>query len=336
MMDNWSRRRVLSAVGGIGALCLLPAANSQAIPRWRWRGSALGAKASMILYHPDRAEVSRLVELALLEVERLERIFSLQRGGSELSRLNHQGRIACPSLDLVTLLNEAVRFSVKSDGAFDVTVQPLWLLYAAHFAKGGASPDGPSQAAIDAARARVDYQAIDVTSKEIRFAKAGMAITLNGIAQGYITDRVAELLRHEGLDQVLIDLGEIRALAAPPDSEAWQVSMVSSAPGADVKLVDRAVATSSPGAMLFDHSARFHHLFDPKTGTSAHGLGTVSVSAPNATMADALATTCAVVPQAATDLCRRFRGDNRGSARSPRAGTARRCFPRRAGLRERS
>lgn len=307
MMDNWPRRRILSAVGGIGALCLMPMANSQAVPRWRWRGTALGARASMILYHPDRAEVSRLVGLALLEVERLERVFSLQRGESELSRLNHQGRIERPSLDLVTLLNEAVRVSTKSDGAFDVTVQPLWLLYAAHFAKGGASPDGPARAAIDAARARVDYRAIDVTSKEIRFAKAGMAITLNGIAQGYITDRVAELLRHEGLDQVLIDLGEVRALAAPPDTEAWQVNMVSPAPGADVKLIDRAVATSSPGAMLFDRSARFHHLLDPKTGKSARGLGTVSVSAPTATMADALATTCAIFPKAAADLCRQFR-----------------------------
>ena len=117
---------------------------------------------------------------------------------------------------MVRLLSEAARFSRLTDGAFDVTVQPLWQLYAEHFARPGADPEGPPTAAVEAVRALVDYRALRVEEDRVSFARRGMAATLNGIAQGYITDRVADRLRDEGMTSVLVDMGEVLAWAGTP------------------------------------------------------------------------------------------------------------------------
>ncbi|MDH3659155.1 MAG: FAD:protein FMN transferase [Alphaproteobacteria bacterium] len=277
-------------------LALLPGAAGAALqPRWRWQGTALGAKAEVILILPDEAVAEKLIRLAVDEIERLEDIFSLYRPDSEITRLNRDGRLKAPSPDLVALLSTARHVSELTDGAFDVTVQPLWRLYADHFAKPDADPDGPSPAAIVAARRLVDCSAIDVTSAAIRFARPGMAITLNGIAQGYITDRVADLLSAHGIEHTLIDLGEIRALGARPDGQPWQVAVDGEMADEPIDLIDKAIATSSPTGAVFDRSGRFHHLFDPATGQPAAAGRQISVIAERAAFADALSTALAAM-----------------------------------------
>ena len=177
-------------------------------------------------------------------------------------------------------------------------MQPLWRLYAAHFARPGADPRGPGDAEHARAQALVDYRAVEVEPAEVRFARPGMAVTLNGIAQGYITDRVAALLQDAGMGDVLLDIGEVRALGRHPEGRPWHVGLRHAAEpetvARTVTLSDRAVATSAGIASPFDASGRHHHLFDPATGRPAPGAGQVSVIAPRATMADALSTALAV------------------------------------------
>ena len=157
------------------------------------------------------------------------------------------------------------------------------------------------------AQALVGYTAIAIDGPEIRFARPGMAVTLNGIAQGYITDRVAALLQDAGMAQVLLDIGECRALGRHPDGRPWRVGLRRAAQpetvARTVALADRAVATSAGIASPFDASGRHHHLFDPATGRPAHMAGQVSVIAPSATMADALSTALAVSPPARAAAC---------------------------------
>ena len=200
------------------------------------------------------------------------------------------------------MLAEARSYSERTEGAFDVTVQPLWRLYATHFARPGADPGGPGEAEHAKAQALVDYRAIEIGPAEVRFARPGMAITLNGIAQGYITDRVAALLQDAGMGDVLLDIGEVRALGRHPDGRPWHVGLRRAAEpetvARTVTLADRAVATSAGIASPFDASGRHHHLFDPATGRPAQAAGQVSVIAPRATMADALSTALAVSPPA--------------------------------------
>jgi thiamine biosynthesis lipoprotein len=193
----------------------------------------------------------------------------------------------------VRLLDESRRLGTLTDGAFDVTVQPLWLLYARHFATKAADPSGPRASAIAEAAARVGQDALEIAPARIAFARPGMAVTLNGIAQGYITDRVAELLRQQGLDRVLVDLGEVRALGAHPDGRPWRAALADprgGPPMAELELRDRALAASAPSGFAFDAAGRFHHIFDPRSGRPAARYSSVSVLAPDATTADALST----------------------------------------------
>jgi thiamine biosynthesis lipoprotein len=296
-MDRRRFIRIAASAAGLPALGFAREAGAE-VPLFRWEGTALGARASLVLAHPDRRAAEPLVARCVMEIERLEAVFSLYRSDSALARLNRDGEMREPPLDLVVLLEESLRFSRLSRGAFDVTVQPLWQLYAGHFAAPDADPAGPAPETIAAARGLVDWRAVEVTPTLVRLDRPGMAVTLNGIAQGYVTDHVADLLREAGMRQVLVDLGEIRMLGGHPDGRPWRVGLEGAAQR-EIELADLAVATSAGSGTMFDRSGRFHHLLDPASGTSAGHWRSVSVTAARATLADGLSTTLSIVAPAA-------------------------------------
>ena len=294
-----SRRRMLSiAAGGATALLAGKHAHADADP-YVWEGTALGAPARLVLFGASREEARSAAIACLGEVERLERQFSLYRPDSALSLLNRLGSLERPPLDLLHLFDLSVRFGHLTDGAFDITVQPLWRAYADYFAGEAASPAGPPETSVRAALARVDFRRLGISSERITLAD-GMAVTLNGIAQGYITDRVADLLRARGWRHVLADLGEMRTLGSAPDGSPWPVA-IRVPPGVQrqptrVEIIDGAVATSAGYATVFEWSGRAHHLFSPQTGRSAGSFASITVTAPRATTADALSTALYVLP----------------------------------------
>lgn len=314
MTAHPTRRRFLTIGAALAGTVLLPARLRAMETSIRtWRGVALGADARIQLAHSDSAEADRLIALCLHEVERLERLFSLHRPDSALSRLNRDGALSDPPGDVLRLLSDAVAYGQRTDGAFDVTVQPLWQLHAGHFGRPGADPNGPPQAAVAATRALVDFRALNVEPARIAFARRGMAATLNGIAQGYVTDRVAELLRGQGMDRVMVDLGEIRALGPHPDGRPWRVGLKDPADESrlseTLEIADRAVATSGGYGTRFDAAGRFTHLFDPATGHSAAHWSAVTVVAPDATTADALSTALSILSaDKAEAVLKRFPG----------------------------
>lgn len=293
-----NRRRALGILAAAAGLPLWSAATRarEAPPLWEWRGRALGAPARLVLAHPDRGAAGRAIEACIAEIERLEAEFSLFRDASALVRLNADGKLERPSLDMRALLLEAQRFGALTRGAFDVTIQPLWRLLAAHFADPARRDRDPDPRAVDAARALVDWRAIEIGAARIRLTRPGMAVTLNGIAQGFITDRVADRLRDLGFDSVLVDAGELRSLSGRPDGSPWRVALdhPRAAPPA-IALTDRAVATSAGRGTPFEPGGRYNHLLDPRSGLSPPPRRTVSVIAPRATTADALATALALL-----------------------------------------
>ena len=273
---------------------------------FRWEGTVLGAVASLELYHSDQQDAETLIADCIKEVERLERIFSLYRP-SALTRLNRDGRLNSPPPELRALLAEAARFSEISRGAFDVTVQPLWTLYADHFARADADPAGPPEAAIASARALVGYRHIHISEDEIRFIKPGMEVTLNSIGQGYITDSVVTLLRERGVERILADLGEYRAIGGHPDGQPWHVGIGNpKAPDSILEVIelrDRAVASSGGYGTVFDKAGHFHHIFDPATGRSSFSWAGSTVVAATATLANGLSTALAAAPpERATEI----------------------------------
>lgn len=307
-----TRRRFVSIVACSAALGPLQGAlAAAAIEPTVWRGHALGAPASMTLLHPDRARAQAKIAACVQEVQRLESVFSLYRADSALSRLNAQGELASPPQELLELLSFALSLSERSGGAFDPTVQPLYRLHAEHFARAGASATGPSPQAIARARRLVDAASVELSAAHIRL-RPGMAVTLNGVAQGFITDRVARRLHDAGFDDVLIDLGEARALGDRPGGGPWRAAIADPRqPGRTLLELPLgrgphawpALATSAGSGTRFGADPRHHHLLDPHTGRSANHHLSVSVVAPRATLADGLSTALSVLaPQRAADL----------------------------------
>lgn len=292
-----TRRRVLQIIASASGLAaagnLRAATGASESVAHTWRGIALGARASITICHQDPATARRLLERCIAEIRRLEDVLSLYRQGTSITALNRQGYLDHPPPDLVHVLSLARTYGDATGGAFDPTVQPLWTLYAGHFARSAPGAGGPDEHSIDRVRAMVDYRNMTVGTRRIAFAHPGMSITLNGIAQGYMTDRVADLLRNEGLDDVLVDLGEVRGLGRHSEGRLWTVG-VKDPSGAELvetlTIENQAVATSAGAATRFEESGRHHHLFDPRTGKSSQRFRGITVVAPTATTADALST----------------------------------------------
>ncbi len=296
-----TRRRMLKIAAAACGSALLPShgyAAAEPLEPVSWRGIALGAPAEIKLYSTDRDAARTILRQAVTELRRLEAVFSLHQSESALSRLNRHGELRNPPLDLIRLVSEAKGVAAATDGAFDPTIQPLWLHYAEHFARHPGAGQGLASRDIARVLELVDYRAVALASDRIAFERPGMALSLNGIAQGYITDRIADMLRAEGLDHILLDLGETRGLGAHPSGRPWRVGIHS--PGAKdeiirkIELIDRAVATSAPLGTPFEPSGKFHHLLDPRTGQCATLYRSVTVTASNATLADAFSTALAV------------------------------------------
>lgn len=299
-MTTMNRRRFMAiSAGTIGAGALaLSALPARATQIYHWRGTALGADASIILAHPQAEAV---VARAVAEIARLEDIFSLYRSDSALSRLNVAARLDAPPFELLECLALCGRVHAATGGLFDPTVQPLWALYATHHARGIA----PDAADIAQAMANVGWGRVGYDSAAIHMAP-GMQLTLNGVAQGYIADRVAALLEAEGLSDILINTGELRALGGMPTSMAqgaaqavgWPVQIEGAG---KIALQNRALASSAPLGTVFDAAGQVGHIIDPLTGLAAPARWRlVSISAPQAGLADAISTAACLMPDEAT------------------------------------
>jgi len=290
-----SRRRFIRISAAAAGLAVVPVgpsvrASSSLVT---WHGTMLGAVATMQIHHQDRNEAQRLVAAACTEAHRLERLFSLYLEDSALVELNRSGILVDPAAELVDLLTISKRFAEATGGRFDPTVQPLWDLYAIHFSQPNADSFGPPQSAVQAALAHVGYDRLTISRDRI-VMRRGTAVTLNGIAQGYVTDKIVDFLRSRGIVHSLVDMGETRAIGSRPDGYPWEVGIadpdVAGRTATILPIVDRAVSTSGAYGFRFDPQGRFNHLFDPATGGCADRYRSVTTVSRSATAADALST----------------------------------------------
>jgi thiamine biosynthesis lipoprotein len=179
----------------------------------------------------------------------------------------------------------AMETAELTNGLFDPTVQVLWEAHVDWFSRSPGSAL-PTDDVVVAARRRVDWRKIELGADAIRLG-AGQHITLNGLGQGYVTDRVADLLRDRGFDHVLVDLGEQRALGTRPEGLPWSIAR---AAGSLIELRAGALASSEGAGCVLGAGGAAHHLFDPGTGRSAQRWRRTIVHNPSAARADALST----------------------------------------------
>lgn len=248
----------------------------------------------MTVLHPNADVANRALDAAFAEIEQVEAVLSIYRPESELRRLNRDGVLDRPHPYLLEVLHYAAATSRRTDGAFDITVQPLWDVYA----EAQRRSEQPSGTKVVAALKRVDWRKVEVHHDRVQLA-VGMQITLNGIAQGFAADRALAALQARGIEHALIDAGELAPLGAKGSGVPWRAGIahprVDDAYIALAQLDRRCLATSGDYNTRFSGDARLHHIFDPQSGSSPTELASVSVVAPSAMAADAISTACFVL-----------------------------------------
>jgi len=151
---------------------------------------------------------------------------------------------------------------------------------------------------------RTGWQHVRYSSTEVSFSRDGMGLTLNGIAQGYIADRVTQLFKDNGVTNVMVNTGEISAMGAAPDGDAWRVKL-GSTDGNSVLLNNAAIATSAPLGTTFDAAGALGHILDPRTGMPGGIWSQVSVVSKSAAIADGLSTAFCLMEKAAVNAAKR-------------------------------
>ncbi len=281
-----SRRRFLSLIAITSTLPILAARKTSARSH-SWRGTLMGTKAQLTFYGADETAAIEITRKCLAEVRRLENIFSLYQPQSQICALNQSGTLKAPSHDMRQLLSICQQLHRSTKGKFDPSVQPLWALNRDWFSKNPHT-DGPPAALIHSKKALIGFDKIHIGSSGIELGE-DQAITLNGIAQGYITDRISELLRRAGWSNILVNMGEYYAIGQRPSGSPFKVQLANS--DQTIPLANHALASSSNAGFVFPSSTgRQTHLIDPQTAQSPDIWQNVHVSHPQATICDGLST----------------------------------------------
>ncbi len=274
---------LLFTLGLVGA----PAGKPELI---RSEGSvdAMGSTFSVVVYGSDRDKLQSSVAQALEEARRLDQLLSNYQPGSEWSEVN---RLAADqpvvvSREVFQLLAACVEYSRESEGAFDITVGPLMKVWG--FYKG--SGHLPHRAEVRGALGKVGYRNIQLDSahSSVRFAQRGVEIDPGGIGKGYAVDRIASVLKANGIQSALVSAAgsSIYALGTPPGEPGWQLQIKDpknpSKSVATVALKDASMSTSGNYEKFFYAEGKLYsHIMDPRTGFPSQGMLQASVISPN-------------------------------------------------------
>lgn len=254
----------------------------------------MDTKVSITVYARDAESADSAIEAGFAEITRLSQTFNIHDGDSEAARLNREGSIENPSPQLRRLVESSLQYSNLTGGAFDVSVQPVLDLYSRSFGELGRPP---TQQEIEGALSLVGYEKIVLDASAIHLAE-GMKLTFGANAKGLILDSAAEKIRGMGVKHALIDAGgDIKAVSGRPDGP-WRIGLRNPENKTQsvltIKLSDGAVTTSGDYERYFIEKEA-HHILDPKTGKSTHGVMSATVTAPTALQADSLSTSIMVL-----------------------------------------
>jgi thiamine biosynthesis lipoprotein len=275
---------------------------------------AMACEFSVVLPGCVRGGVD-LACTALDEIERLENVLSVFRGGSEVSRLNRQAAAShvAASPDLLPLLRLSLTLSRATGGAFDAASGALVRAWGFLDGPRRVPPDPEREAALASRGSR--SVALDPATGTVRFLHPNAEFNFGAIGKGYAIDRAAAVLRRlrHGVSALLHGgQSSLLAMGAPAGSpRGWPVDLGDpyggSRPLGRFWLRERAMGTSSASKQYFvSGGRRYGHILDPRTGWPAARVISATVLAPTAAEADALSTAFFVMgAEAAGEFCNR-------------------------------
>ncbi len=255
--------------------------------------SLMDTFVTITVFDTDQESADEAINAAFDRIEEIEKKASIFDESAEAFRLNRDGYLSNPSVDLLNLINMSREYYNLTDGYFDITVQPLLELWS----EGELWKESPEeqQAQIDEAMRLTGCDNIQIKSNEIHFEVDGMKITLGGITKGYTAHEALHVLAEKGIKHALVNLGgDMSALGAKPGGEPWQVSLVNpddtSQSLATFYFSGKSIATSGNYIRYFDPEKKAGHILNPRTGYSSSECISVTIIADDGTLADALAT----------------------------------------------
>jgi len=261
---------------------------------WQKQQAAImGTVVTVELWHEDDRQGEKQVEAIMGEMHRIDALMSSYKPDSELSAVN-DGAARAPvtvSKELLALIERALEYSDITSGAFDIT-----------YASAGQHYDyrnnrKPNQAQLQAALPAINFHhvKIDRSASTVTFLHPGVRIDLGGIAKGYAVDRGMHILQQAGITTALISAGGDTRVTGKRWDRPWHIgirnprdedNIVSMIP-----LENSAISTSGDYERYFEEDGvRYHHILDPKTGTSTHEILSSSIIGKSATDTDALST----------------------------------------------
>ena len=258
--------------------------------------SMLGSPFEITVVCKDTVQGNYFADLAVAEVKRIENLISDWIPSSQISNVNQNAGIKPVKVDkeVFDLVTRAIKISEITSGAFDISyasMDKIWKF-------DGSMTEMPTEEAIKKSVSKIGYKNIILNPKELTiFLKLqGMKLGLGGIGQGYIADKVKELLISKGCTSGIVNVsGDINTWGKQPDGKFWTVGIVNPMNKnkifATFPLENSAVETSgSYEKYVTFNGVRYSHIIDPRTGYPAKGVVSVSVFAKQTEIADALAT----------------------------------------------
>lgn len=256
----------------------------------------LGSPFEITVVAKDTVEGNFYINSAVNEVKRIENLISDWIPTTQISQVNQNAGIVPIKVnnEVFELVERAVKISKLTDGAFDISyasMDKIWKF-------DGSMKEMPTPEAIKKSVERIGYEKIilDTKNKTIFLKDAGMKLGLGGIGQGYIADKVKEVLQAKGCAAGIVNVsGDINTWGSQIDGKPWTVGIVNPVNKnkvfATFPLIDSAVETSgSYEKYVTFNNIRYSHIIDPRSGYPATGIVSVSVFAKQTEIADALAT----------------------------------------------
>jgi len=273
------------------------------LERFEFARLRMGTTVRIVLYAPDEPSAREASGAAYARIDEIEAVMSHYREDSELSRLSATSGSGPKrvSPELIKILRLAQGFSLRSGGAFDITVGPFVEMWR----KSRRTKQLPPSGELREAAGRVGYRnlALDESRSTVELRRKGMKLDLSAIAKGYAADEALRILKAKGHPSALVDAGGDVALGdRPPGKKGWTIAIdeVPGQPGTAARklvLSNRAVATSGDAyQFVVIGGERYSHIVDPKTGLGVREAAAATVIAGDCATADALATSLCVLP----------------------------------------
>jgi thiamine biosynthesis lipoprotein len=245
----------------------------------------------------DEPAIKLKLAKAIDEVRRLEGLMTTWRPDSEISRINSgagkSGVVVSP--ETLSVIQKSIWMSDHSEGVFDITFEAmhgLWKFDEDHDERI------PKRDDVERLRKLIDYKQIQVNeaTREVKLKKAGMRMSLGGIAKGYAVDAAAKVLENEGLTSYFVQAGgDLYVRGKKLEGAPWKVG-VRDPRGQDsndyfalLEVEDHAFSTAGDYERSFvQDKKRYHHIIDPRTGYPATASRSVTIWAKDAFTADAI------------------------------------------------